>query len=177
MHARKEKLGTGESRAVRKYAGTVNHSADVHGLLARLDKAKRTGQGRWIACCPAHQDKHPSLSIRETDDGTILLKCWAGCGAADVVAAIGMTLADLFPNRPDDYHHKPIKKGQRWIPRDVIEALASEALIAALAADEVARGAALSASDVDRTWLAAGRLRAAAKEVGCYDGRIFNQSH
>jgi hypothetical protein len=64
-------------------------------LIARLDKVKSTGPSAWVACCPAHEDKKPSLSIRGLDD-RVLVHCWAGCGAADVVAAVGLSLADLF---------------------------------------------------------------------------------
>ncbi len=42
-------------------------TADV--LLSRLDGACRTGPGRWIARCPAHDDRHPSLAVRELEDG------------------------------------------------------------------------------------------------------------
>ncbi|MCE8002719.1 CHC2 zinc finger domain-containing protein [Billgrantia ethanolica] len=156
-------LGGGQAQ---RNTGITHHTADVNGLLARLDKVKRTGQGRWVACCPAHQDKHPSLSVRETDDGTVLVKCWAGCGAADVVAAVGLSLADLFPNRPDDHHRKPLSKGQRWIPRDVLGCVAREALIALLAAEQVSKGVALHEDDIQRLAVAAGRLRAAAEGVG-----------
>ena len=42
----------------------------VTNLLSTLNKVKQTGPGRWIACCPAHVDKHPSLSVRETENST-----------------------------------------------------------------------------------------------------------
>jgi len=45
-------------------------------LLDRLDGVKRVADGRWMAKCPAHEDKRPSLSIRETDDGRVLLHCY-----------------------------------------------------------------------------------------------------
>ena len=64
-------------------------------LLARLDKVKRQGKG-YVACCPAHDDKTPSLSLAEGADGRILLHCFAGCGANDVLASIGLTINDLF---------------------------------------------------------------------------------
>ena len=41
------------------------------------------------ACCPAHEDKDPSLVVTELHDGRVLLKCWAGCGAADILSALG----------------------------------------------------------------------------------------
>jgi len=56
---------------------------------------------RWTAQCPAHDDREPSLSIREAEVGRegdrgVLLHCHAGCGKADVVAALGLELADLY---------------------------------------------------------------------------------
>ncbi len=68
-------------------------------LLSLLDGVKRTAPGRWLACCPSHDDRHPSLSIRELDDGTLLLKDWAGCSVDQIVGALGLDLSDLFPPR------------------------------------------------------------------------------
>lgn len=67
-------------------------------ILTYLKKVKPSGNGRFMACCPAHEDKTPSLAIQKLDDGRILLNCFAGCGAADVVAALGLSLTDLFPD-------------------------------------------------------------------------------
>ncbi|APC16500.1 virulence-associated protein E [Pseudomonas frederiksbergensis] len=72
-------------------------SACLEKVLSCLDKVKSTGPNKWKACCPAHDDKNPSLTITETSDGTVLLKCWAGCNARDIVTAIGLELRDLFP--------------------------------------------------------------------------------
>ena len=43
-------------------------------LLDRLDKVRPTGAGTWVARCPAHDDRGPSLSVRELDDGRIELR-------------------------------------------------------------------------------------------------------
>ena len=67
-------------------------------LLARLDGVRRSGTGRWMARCPLHEDKSPSLSIRETDTGAVLLHCFAGCAAEEVLGVIGMEFADLYPD-------------------------------------------------------------------------------
>lgn len=142
--------------------------ADVHAMLNRLDKVKENGPGRWLACCPAHQDRSPSLAVRETSDGTILMKCFAGCPTGDVLAAIGLELKDLFPERDNDAYAASKRPGERWVPRDVLAAVAREALIALLAAEDVHRGVLLSDGDRNRLAVAAGRLRAAAREVGCY---------
>jgi hypothetical protein len=69
-------------------------SEPVENLVRRLN-AKRSGNG-WIAPCPAHEDRSPSLNISEGADGRVLLKCHAGCNTKDVIAALGLTLRDLF---------------------------------------------------------------------------------
>lgn len=68
----------------------------VERLLARLDKVKGK-YPKYMARCPAHEDNSPSLSIMAKDDGRILIKCFAGCGASDVMESIGLSLSDLFP--------------------------------------------------------------------------------
>lgn len=72
-------------------------SACLDKVLSCLDKVKSAGTNKWKACCPAHDDKNPSLAITETSDGTVLLKCWAGCTTQHIVSAIGLELRDLFP--------------------------------------------------------------------------------
>ena len=64
-------------------------------LLNRLEKVRSTGEGSYIACCPAHDDRTPSLSIKECDDGRLLVHCFAGCPTSDVLMAVGLSLGDL----------------------------------------------------------------------------------
>lgn len=71
-------------------------SAPLDILLARLDKVRRSG-GEWQALCPAHEDKSPSLGIKEADDGTLLIKCHTGCATREILAAVGLGLPDLYP--------------------------------------------------------------------------------
>ncbi len=66
-------------------------------LLNRLKKVKSTGKNKWIACCPAHDDRSPSLSIGVGNQGQILIYCHAGCGAAAILDAVGMNFSDLYP--------------------------------------------------------------------------------
>jgi hypothetical protein len=65
-------------------------------VLERLGPARRNGTG-WMARCQAHDDQQASLSVSEGRDGAVLLHCHAGCSVENVVAASGLTLADLFP--------------------------------------------------------------------------------
>lgn len=133
-------------------------------LLSRLNGVKQTGRDRWIARCPSHADKSPSLSIREADDGRLLLRCWAGCETAAVLAAAGLRLADLFP-RPIP-GSAPIPARGRWDRADVWTCLQTEALIAAVAASDAARGLPMSREDADRVALAAERLAEAMTVFG-----------
>lgn len=92
-------------------------TSPIDVVLARLDKPKRTGKG-WAARCPAHEDKSPSLSITEADGGKVLLHCFSGCHAGDVLGAIGLEWKDLFPESlsPDarrDYQRKAATEAKR----------------------------------------------------------------
>jgi putative DNA primase/helicase len=68
-------------------------------LMVAALSGKRVGKG-WMACCPAHDDRVPSLSIDVTEDGSVLLYCHAGCTQTSVVEAIrsrGLWSRDLIP--------------------------------------------------------------------------------
>jgi hypothetical protein len=67
-------------------------------VLARLSSVQKSGAG-FTAKCPSHPDRQASLSIGEGRDGRVLLYCHAGCELRYVVAAIGLELADVFPER------------------------------------------------------------------------------
>ena len=47
--------------------------------------------------CPAHQDKSPSLSIAQGNNGGIVIKCHRGCDIDAICAALNIAQADLFP--------------------------------------------------------------------------------
>jgi len=76
-------------------------------LLSRIEKVQQRGPDRWSARCPAHDDKSPSLSIRELPDGRVLVHCFGGCDVAEIISSIGLELQDLFPPRVDDDKRPP----------------------------------------------------------------------
>jgi len=132
-------------------------------LLSRLHKVKRTGQGRYMACCPAHQDRSASLAVKELDDGRILLHCFAGCPTADVLAAVGMTFADLMPERINGTH-KPVKHAfNAW---DALKALALECTFIQLCAVRLSKAQPLTPPDLERLHLAARRIHSAVNAIG-----------
>jgi energy-coupling factor transporter ATP-binding protein EcfA2 len=69
-------------------------------LLSMLTGVRRSGDGH-VALCPAHDDRNPSLSVSTGDDGRILLHCHAGCQPASIVQALGLSMADLAPPKPE----------------------------------------------------------------------------
>jgi hypothetical protein len=68
-------------------------------VLDRLEGVRQRGDYYYQALCPAHEDRDPSLSVAEGEDGRALLKCFAGCDTEDVVAALGLEMTDLFERR------------------------------------------------------------------------------
>ena len=68
----------------------------------RLHDCDLSLNGEGYKCrCPAHDDNSPSLSVKEGDDGTVLVHCFAGCNATAVVHSIDLELKDLFPPKPE----------------------------------------------------------------------------
>lgn len=132
-------------------------------LLDRLLGTRSTGPRRWIANCPAHEDRTPSLSIRALDDGRVLVHCFAGCAVHDVVASIGFKLDALFPPRALDHRVPPERVP--FPAADVLAATASEALIVAVVAGRVRDGIPVTQKLAERAALAAGRLLAASDLV------------
>lgn len=124
-------------------------------ILNLLEGVRQTGPHSWIARCPAHDDKSPSLSLREHDDGRWLMHCFAGCDAIDICGAIGIELADLFPDR---LYHKAKPAPMRMSASDAFKCLAREAGVVAIAAADIAEGRPLDDRDSRRVVEAAGRI-------------------
>jgi hypothetical protein len=127
-------------------------------LLDRLEGVRRTGPDRWLARCPAHEDRAPSLSIRELGDGRVLIHDFAGCDVDSVLGAVGLELADLFPPRdPSVQRYAPTSS--RMPAGDALAAIDHEAHVAAAIAADAAEH-----REVDEpTWA---RLALAARRIG-----------
>lgn len=131
---------------------------DVMQLLAQLSGVKGKN-GSWVACCPAHEDRSPSLAVKELGDGRILLHCFAGCGTDAVLGALGLEMGDLFPE--PIAHHLP--RTRAFTAADALRALSYESSLVVIAAADAAEGRAV---DQDRVAKAAGRI-AEALEYTC----------
>jgi hypothetical protein len=132
----------------------------IDRLLDRLQEVRARGSHRWLAKCPAHDDRSPSLSICELDDGRILVHDFAGCSASDVVAAVGLELKDLFPPRyAVEHRSRPVHRA--FEARDVLACLVTEGQVLAVAAENWRCRMEFTCSDIERISLAAGRIHAA----------------
>ncbi len=69
----------------------------IDALAARGKKPRGNQQGGWSALCPAHDDTTPSLSIGVGGNGQALVHCHTGCTYEQILAALDLTEADLFP--------------------------------------------------------------------------------
>lgn len=73
-------------------------------ITSRLKNVKpasaHPGERRALAICPAHDDHHPSLGVRELADGRVLVVCRTGCGSSEIVQAVGLNLSDLYLKNP-----------------------------------------------------------------------------
>lgn len=134
----------------------------IETLLGHLTKVKG-GRGRWTACCPAHEDRSPSLAITETDDGRILLKCFGGCSVNEIVRSIGFDLSDLFPDTHDT-HHKP-KVKNAFYATDLLKLIEFESTIVIIAANDLANGKQLSDNDRSRLKQAHERILEAVRSI------------
>ena len=136
----------------------------VNDLLSRVKGLRETSKATWMCLCPSHVDKTRSLSIRLAEDGRVLVNCFAGCSASDIVSSVGLGLEDLW-EQPLYHRAKPIR-GTRVFPRDVLIGVKSELMIVALTSFDLKKGKALSDEDQARLGLAYERITDAIELAG-----------
>ena len=131
----------------------------VDSLLDRLARVRRMGSTRWVARCPAHDDRYPSLAIRETDNDRVLLHCFAGCAVENVLSAVELGWDAVFPPRRIDQR---VPRERRPLDAmSVLTCVANEAALVSLAADNLPNGMHISDQDRDRLRQGSVRLQAA----------------
>ena len=136
----------------------------IQTLLNSLNKVKQTTRQNWIACCPAHDDNTPSLSIKEVDDGRILIHCFAGCSAAEILDALGLSFDDLYPEKNPAIAHKPLRK--IIDAHTTLQLLQFESTLVLECARTLTRGDHLTDKDFDRLFQAAERIQRVCEAGG-----------
>ena len=127
-----------------------------------LQGARETRRSHWVARCPAHNDRAPSLAVRETQDGKILLHCFAGCTVQDVCDALGVRVSALFSGG-NSYDYAPERRP--FDPVQILIALAHEATVLVLISETLRAGKILTTEMILRLDLAAGRINGALQYV------------
>lgn len=139
-------------------------SAQLENLINRLQKVKRKSRDSWIACCPAHQDKSPSMTIREVEEGKLLIHCFAGCSIEEITSSIGITLSDLMPERAPDALRKPM--AVPFNARDVLECIQSDATLLCVFISDVTQAKPITPQEAANAYKAAARIVAATRMAG-----------
>ena len=83
---------------------------NIEEFLSKLQGVVETGANKWSACCPAHEDSNPSMSVTIGNNGGILVHCHAGCSPEAIVGAMGLKMSDLMK---DDGKVKGKKKSTK----------------------------------------------------------------
>lgn len=131
--------------------------ADI--LLPRLAGVIRSGEGKWSARCPAHEDRSPSLSVRDTGE-RLLIHCFSGCSPDDILAAVGLSWRQMYPDswtcaarRPHEAAYRALRKVSASI-----DPLEIERSVLRIAAEELRAGKTLSVEDRARVEVARIRI-------------------
>lgn len=126
----------------------------IERFLAHLEGVRPTGDG-WLARCPAHEDRSPSLSIKvvEEDAGQakILLHCFTGCLVEEILGALDLKFRDLR----DGTNVIPAARRFRRKPTFDIDL---ERKLLLIAEEDLRKGKSLSVEDRARIELALSRL-------------------
>ena len=133
----------------------------AQALLDRLEVVRRMGDDRWMARCPAHGDKSPSLSLAQEGD-RVLIHCFAGCDSDDVLTAVGLAWRDLYPDPWVCARNRPNEGAARYARKTLaaLDPLDVERGILRIVAADMRAGKRISAEDRARAELAVERLRA-----------------
>jgi hypothetical protein len=140
--------------------------ATINALLDRLDGVKQTGAGKWLAKCPAHDDRHASFGIKLLDDGRILLNCFSGCDKESILGAIGLTFSDLFPPKPERFDYARSKsRPPKFSAHEIVKLAAFESTLIVLAIGQLMTTGKISPADLVRVNTAIDTLNEIEKEV------------
>ena len=130
-------------------------------LLTRLERVQRHGKG-YRADCPRGHRSRGTLSLSESDNGAVLMHCFSGCSPADVMAALGLDLGALFPERIAPTTPEQRRQSQQWAREArwaaALPALALESMVVVVAARQTLAGDPLSTEDVQRLIVASERI-------------------
>jgi hypothetical protein len=133
-------------------------------FLSRCEKVRATGNGTWIACCPSHEDKNPSMTVRELDDQRVLVHCFAGCSVEEILGAVGLEFDALFPDDQPKSDYTPAMR-RPFPAADVLAALSNELGIIAIIAGDMESKREVSDADIARLRLSRTRIETGMQQA------------
>ena len=131
---------------------------DAENVLGLLDGVQSRGSGKWMACCPAHDDRSPSLSIKEGERG-LLIRCWAGCDLRQIAQALGLRVSDFFFDNNAEPEQRRVQQQRRAQQRAESGRLKAETAVYTGMSCDLAREAehlVLKLAELDRPTLSDG---------------------
>ena len=134
---------------------------NIDDFLARLTKVRTSGSNKFMACCPAHEDKTPSLSISFNNEG-IAIHCFAGCEKENILDAIGLDFTDLFFSEKVPYTKTQRKQ---FDAIEILRLMSKEATLVTIAATLTKQGKSLSNDDMKQLKEAEQRLYNALEAI------------
>lgn len=137
----------------------------VDEFVGRLDKSKQHGRN-WLARCPAHEDRKPSLTVTEGADSRVIVHCFAGCSVESIVGALGLELDALFPERPVPIHEGRARPHRvKFNPHHIIDAVSEEITLLAVYSAMLDRGETPTPEDRARMRVSAARIEEARRFI------------
>lgn len=90
---------------------------DEQSFLSRFEHVgeclvTRQGLKQYRCKCPAHASQgvnHKNMIVSFARDGRILMHCYGGCGAGEILSAIGLSWQDIMPDAPQEAHRSPLQ--------------------------------------------------------------------
>lgn len=134
-------------------------------VLSRV-RYRQTGRDSYVFHCPTREDRRPSCSLRVLDDGRVLIHDFGGDSTADILAAVGLSLSDLYPERIGGQQHGLSAERRPFPSADILRIIGFEALVVLAAATAMMAGETFTDADRGRLIVAVGRLQAALDAGG-----------
>ena len=138
---------------------------EVGDFLSLLKGVRSAGENRWIARCPHHNDRSPSLAITKGDRVPILLHCFAGCDVDQIVGALGLELSDLMPERDPSFRddERALRPGVPFSAFQALRCLDAEARFLFIIAADIVSGKTLDSLTRERVAHASSRIHEARR--------------
>lgn len=131
----------------------------IETILNTLNGVKRKSQGRYVALCPVHNEKTPSLAITDAGDGKVLLHCFGcGAGAIEIISALGIEISEIFPERDRFDCAKSARVKPVFTSQQLLTAIHYEAIVVMIVASDILNG---KKADFERLATAYKRIEAA----------------